>query len=50
MDKYSKLIETLSVIEPLHEIWMDGYKYVIVYDIRKFPPSVYEALANEESL
>jgi len=50
MDKYSKLIGTLDAVEPLHEIWLDGYKYVIIYDIHEFPPSVYEALAGGENL
>jgi len=42
--KYAPLFEALSVVKPLHEIWMDGYKYVVIYEVNALPPSVFEAL------
>ena len=45
-DKYTPMIETLSVVKPIHEIWLDGYKYVIIYDVSTLPPSVFETLAK----
>jgi hypothetical protein len=42
--KYVPFIKTLSVVKPIHEIWLDGYKYVSIYEISSFPPSVIEAL------
>ena len=44
LDKYAPMFESLSVVEPLHEIWLDGYKYVVIYDVKALPPSVFEAL------
>jgi hypothetical protein len=44
MEKYAPLFDALSVVEPLHEIWMDGYKYVIIYNVNDLPQTVFEAL------
>ncbi len=44
MEKYAPLFDVLSVVTPLHEIWMDGYKYVTIYEVSAFPPTVFEAL------
>jgi hypothetical protein len=44
LEKYAPLLDTLSVVEPLHEIWMDGYKYAVIYEVNTLPPSVFEAL------
>jgi hypothetical protein len=44
LEKYAPLFEALSVVEPLQEIWMNDYKYVVIYEIDSFPPSVFEAL------
>jgi hypothetical protein len=44
MKKYAPLLEALSVVEPLHEIGMNGYKYVVIYKVNALPPSVFEAL------
>jgi hypothetical protein len=44
LEKYKSLLETLSSIEPLHEIWMDGYKYVIIYEVSDIPLDVFEVL------
>lgn len=45
-EKYSGLLETLSIVEPIHVVWLDGYKYVLVYSVDTFPASVFEALAE----
>jgi 4-amino-4-deoxy-L-arabinose transferase-like glycosyltransferase len=44
LEKYAPLFEALSVVEPLKEIRMDGYKYAVIYDVNALPPSVFEAL------
>jgi hypothetical protein len=44
LEKYAPLLDTLSVVESLHEIWMDGYKYAVIYEVNTLPPSVFEAL------
>jgi hypothetical protein len=44
IEKYAPLFDALSVIKPLHEIWMDGYKYVVIYEVSALPPTVFEAL------
>ncbi|MDO9301417.1 MAG: hypothetical protein Q7T89_08535, partial [Anaerolineales bacterium] len=44
IEKYAPLFDTLSVVQPLHEIWMDGYKYVVIYEVSALPPTVFEAL------
>jgi hypothetical protein len=43
-EKYDPLFEALSITTPLHEIWMDGYKYVTIYKVGDFTPAVFEAL------
>jgi hypothetical protein len=43
LGKYASLIKTLSVVKPLREIWLDGYKYVSIYEVSALPPSVFEA-------
>lgn len=47
MEKYATYLGILSTVEPIHEIWLDGYKYVLVYRVDDFPASVYEALATQ---
>ena len=44
--KYEKYLGILSTVQPLHEIWLDGMKYVIIYKVDDLPESVYEALSN----
>jgi hypothetical protein len=44
MQKYAPLLDALSVVTPLHEIWMDGYKYVLIYEVNSIPQTVFEAL------
>ena len=44
LTKYRPLFETLSSVKPLREIWMDGYKYVMIYDVKAIPADVFEDL------
>jgi hypothetical protein len=46
LEKYAKLIQTLSVVDPIHEVWLDGYKYVMVYQVATLPESVFEILSR----
>jgi hypothetical protein len=46
LDKYSKLIQTLTRVQPEHEIWLNGYKYALVYRVDSFSPAVYDALVK----
>lgn len=38
VEKYTPLLEQLKSVEPLHEIWMDGYKYAVIYASASLPP------------
>ncbi len=44
MERYARLFDALSTVIPLHEIWMDGYKYVVIYKVEDMPQTVFEAL------
>ena len=46
LDKYAPLLETLSSVQPIHEIWLDDYQYVTIYQVDSFPPAVFEAFAK----
>jgi hypothetical protein len=46
MERYRPLFEALNVMIPLHEIWMNGYKYVSIYKVEDLPQSVFEALGK----
>jgi hypothetical protein len=43
LDKYQPLLKTLSVVRPIHEVWLDDYKYVVIYQVDALPSEVYEA-------
>ena len=45
-EKYANLINTLSVVKPVHEIWIDNYKYEIIYKVSDLPVGVFEALSK----
>jgi hypothetical protein len=45
-EKYEAYLNILSTVEPLHEVWLDGMKYVIIYQVDDLPASVFEALSN----
>jgi hypothetical protein len=44
--KYEDYIKALSSLKPIHEVWLDGRKYVVIYQVNQIPESVYTALAN----
>lgn len=44
--KYRAYLDILSTVEPMYEIWMDGYKYVQIYQVDSFPPEIFRALAD----
>ncbi|MBK9210955.1 MAG: hypothetical protein IPL71_22815, partial [Anaerolineales bacterium] len=46
LDKYEPLLATLSSVQPIHEIWLDDYQYVTIYQVDSFPPAVFEAFAK----
>jgi hypothetical protein len=45
-EKYRPFLNILSVVEPVHVIWMDGYEYVRIYKVDSLPPEVFKALAD----
>lgn len=45
-EKYRDLIDALAVVKPEKEIWLNGYRYVIIYRIDSIPPDVYAALTE----
>ncbi len=44
LDKYQPLLSALADVKPEKEIWLDGYKYAVIYRVDSFPPSVYQTL------
>ena len=50
ISKYQGYMEALSNAKPIHEVWLDGHKYVVIYQVDKIPESVFEALANLKPL
>ncbi len=44
--KYRPYINALSGAKPIHEVWIDGRKYVIIYKVDEIPQSVFDALAK----
>ncbi len=48
--KYESYIQALSGVKPIHEIWLDGRKYVTIYQVDKIPDGTFEALANLKPL
>ena len=43
---YQGYLEALSDVEPIHEVWLNGRKYVIIYQVDQIPGSTLESLAN----
>jgi 4-amino-4-deoxy-L-arabinose transferase-like glycosyltransferase len=43
---YKGYTEALSEVNPIHEVWLDGRKYVIIYQVDQIPERVLEVLAN----
>jgi hypothetical protein len=46
LEKYSQLLQALAVVQPIHEVWLDGYKYVVVYQVNTLPEGVYETMLD----
>lgn len=46
LEKYALLLKTLSIAKPIHEIWLDGYQYAIIYQVNTLPAEVFEAFAK----
>jgi hypothetical protein len=42
--KYERLFTALARSQPLKEIWLNGYRYVVTYRLDTLPASVYESL------
>jgi hypothetical protein len=45
-DRYDSFFEGLSGVTPLHEVWLDDYKYVVIYDLHALPESTLQALTR----
>jgi len=45
-DAYKAYLEVLSPVAPIHEVWLDRRKYVVIYQVNKIPDSVFANLAN----
>jgi hypothetical protein len=45
-DRYDRFLATLSEVQPLHEIWLNDYKYAVIYDLNTLPASVLDDLTN----
>jgi hypothetical protein len=50
IDKYGEFLDALSAVEPIHEIWLDGYKYVIIYQVDQIPEDVLQTFADLKPL
>jgi len=44
LEKYQPLLNALTETPPAHEIWLDGYRYVLIYDLRAMSASQKETL------
>jgi hypothetical protein len=44
LPKYARLFKALSQVEPVKEIWLDGYRYAVVYNVDSFPLDFYVTL------
>jgi hypothetical protein len=33
-------------MKPIHEVWLDGRKYVVIYQVDQIPESILEILSN----
>ena len=46
LEKYHSYLNILSKLEPIHEIYMDDYIYVQIYDVDSMPQEIFDALAD----
>jgi len=42
-DKYQPFLAALSIAQPIYEVWLNDYKYVMIYQVDSLPPGVFEA-------
>lgn len=47
--KYGDFLNILSTVKPFHEIWLHGYKYVVIYQVDQFSNAVMDSLATLQS-
>lgn len=46
MEKYAGYLSILSTVKPIHEVWLDGMQYVIIYRVDDFSREIYTALGD----
>lgn len=46
LSKYDAYLSILSTVEPIHEVWLNDYKYVQIYRVDTLPPEIFKALAD----
>jgi len=46
VESYKGYIEALSGMKPIHEVWLDGRKYVVIYQVDQIPESILKILSN----
>jgi hypothetical protein len=46
VEKYRPLLNILSIVKPVQEIWLNDYKYVVIYQVDTFPAEVFEAFVK----
>lgn len=46
LPKYHPFLNILSSQQPIYEVWLNGYKYVQVYQVDTFQPEIFEALKD----
>ena len=46
LEKYAPLLGALSAVQPEDEIWLNGYKYAIIYRLDSVPPDVYAEMVE----
>jgi hypothetical protein len=46
LNKYDAYLSILSTLKPIHEVWLNDYKYVQIYRIDTFSPEILKALAD----
>ncbi len=46
MPKYQNMLKALAPAQPIHEVRLNGRKYVLIYQVNQFPQSVLDALVK----
>jgi hypothetical protein len=50
ISKYAGYVKALTGAKPIHEVWLDGRRYVLIYQVDQIPESVFESLAKLKPL